>query len=113
MALIQNFSVRAGNSQAINFDVGPDDSTPSYIGMNIQWTVYQMSVIGQPDLQNIVLQKVLDDGLQIDDPETHKFHVDLSRGDTLDLVGNYYHLAQVIDADGNYTDVTLGVMTVI
>jgi len=111
MPKIQNFSIRAGTAQTINFDVDPDVSTPDYIGVNIIWTVYKQA-FGQPDPSGAVITKVLDDGLQIDDPAAHKFHVDLSRSDTLGLSGNYYHRAQVIDASGAYSEVTVGIMTV-
>jgi hypothetical protein len=59
-----------------------------------------------------IIKKVLDNGLQITDPELLKFTAALSYNDTVDLLGNYYHEAFVIDGNDDHVSVTVGTMCV-
>lgn len=109
--MIQNFSVPAGDSVDINFDIDPDDGV-SLVGATIYWRAYEQQ-FGQP-LPGVdpVIEKYTDHGLQVTDPEAQKFTVELDRTDTIDLLRNYYHEATIRDPNDNWVTVTLGIMTV-
>lgn len=111
MPIIQNFSVPAGDDVDINFDVDPDDGA-SLIGATIYWRVYEqengLPVAGVDP----VLEKVLDDGIQITDPATGQFVVTIDAADTTDMLRNYYHEARIHDEDGNWVTVTIGILTI-
>ena len=111
MPITQNFSIPAGDSVDINFDVDPDEGG-SLIGSTIYWRAYEqesgLPVAGSEP----VIEKVLDDGIQIVNPDTLQFVVELDRADTVNLLRNYYHEATIKDQDDNWVTVTLGIMTV-
>lgn len=111
MPIIQNFSVPAGDDVDVNFDVDPDDGA-SLIGATIYWRVYEqengLPIAGAEP----VLEKVLDDGIQVTDPDTGKFVVTIDAEDTEDMLRNYYHEARIFDVDSNWVTVTIGIMTV-
>lgn len=107
--LIQNFSIVAGDSETLNFDVDPDDGV-TLVGSQIYWRVYDQDAgiaTGQP-----VLEKSLDDGIEATDASALQFAVTIDPADTQDLAHSYYHEAKIIDADGNAVTVTCGIMTV-
>jgi len=109
--IIQNFSVCANNDTDINFDIGPDEGQ-SLIGTTIYWKAYQqMFGVPVPDTPPVIV-KYSDNGLQVTDPDTGKFVVEISHDDTVDLLRNYYHEATVVDENGNIVTVTIGIMTV-
>jgi len=108
--LIQNFSVPAGDAIDVNFDVDPDAELETLLGTTPYWVVYEQ-VFGVPTGDPII-KKVLDNGLQITDPELLKFTAALSYNDTVDLLGNYYHEAFVIDGNDDHVSVTVGTMCV-
>jgi hypothetical protein len=110
MPVIQNFSVPAGDSVDVNFDVDPDSG--SLIGSTIYWRVYEQENGLPVPGSDPIIEKVLDDGLQITDPDLLQFVVELYRDDTIDRLRNYYHEATIKDADDNWVTVTLGIMTV-
>lgn len=111
MPIVQNFSIPAGDSTDINFDVDPDDGI-SLVGSTIYWRVFeQMNGIPTAGVDPII-EKYTDNGLQVTDPDLQTFTVELERADTIDLLRNYYHEATIEDVDGNFTTVTLGIMTV-
>ncbi len=110
-AIQQNFSIPAGDSMDVNFDVDPDDEdVVTLLGTTPYWVVYEQThgiPFGDP-----VIKKVLDNGLQITDPALLKFTATLDYDDTKDLLGNYYHEAFLIDGDSAHITTTLGIMTV-
>ena len=109
--LIQHFSLSAGDAAEINFDVDPDSGV-SLLGATPYWLAYEQDN-GVPDIDaGPVLKKVLDNGLQITDPDLLQFQVILDFDDTKDLLGNYYHEAFVIDADDRHVTTTVGIMTI-
>ena len=107
--LIQNFSLPAGDDTAVHFDVGPDGGI-SLLGSNIFWVAYEQKH-GIVTNKTPIIKKVLDDGLQIDDPDLLQFTVALTEADTLNLQGNYKHEALVI-IDGNRITVANGIMCI-
>lgn len=111
MPIIQNFSIPAGDSADINFDVDPDDGA-SLVGSIIYWRVFEQShgvpVAGEDPL----IEKYTDNGLQITDPDLGKFTVEIEPDDTIELLRNYYHEARIKDVDDNWVTVTVGIMTV-
>jgi len=109
--IIQNFSVPANNDTDVNFDVGPDEGM-SLLGTSIYWRAYQQA-FGSPLLDlPPVIEKHLDNGLQITDPDLGKFVVEINHDDTANLLRNYYHEATIVDEGGNIVTVTIGIMTV-
>jgi hypothetical protein len=108
--LIQNFSVAAGNAVPITFDVGPD-GVNTLTDCTIVWKVYNQA-FGEPNGDPIISKTSPSDGIEIVDPIYQVFEVDLVKADTLELLGNYYHEATVIDALGNESTPTVGIMTV-
>ncbi len=111
MPIIQNFSVPANNDTDVNFDVGPDDGG-SLVGTTIYWRAFeQENGSPLPDVDPVI-EKVLDDGLQITDPDLGKFVVELDAADTVNLLRNYYHEATIVGESGSIVTVTVGIMTV-
>ncbi len=111
MPIMQNFSLPAGDAADINFDVDPD-AGQTLMGSMIYWEMFeQKHGVPVPGVDPVV-RKVLDDGLQITDPDELKFTVSLQRADTIGLLRNYYHEAKVVDVDGNHVTVTQGVATI-
>ncbi len=107
--LIQNFSIPAGDGMAVHFDVGPDGAI-SLLGSNIMWVAYKQQH-GMVTDTTPIIKKVLDDGLQIDDPTLLQFTVTLTKDDTIDLLGNYKHEALVI-IDSRRITVACGIMCI-
>jgi hypothetical protein len=89
--------------------VGPDGSI-SLLGSNIFWVAYEQQH-GIVTNTTPVIKKVLDAGLQIDDPDLLKFTVTLEEADTLNLLGNYKHEALVI-ISGRRITVANGIMCI-
>lgn len=111
MPTIQNFSIPANDDVDINFDVDPDDGA-SLVGSTIYWRAYEQEFGLPVSGVDPVLTKVLDDGIQITDPDAGQFVVTILADDTVDLLRNYYHEARIKDTDGNWVTVTTGIMTV-
>lgn len=111
MPLIQNFSIPAGDSADLNFDIDPDDGA-SLVGSTIYWRVFEqengLPVAGADPL----IEKYTDNGLQVTDPDLGTFTVSIDPDDTIDLLRNYYHEARVKDEEGDWVTVTIGIMTV-
>jgi hypothetical protein len=111
MPVIQHFSVPAGDSCTINFDVDPNDSV-TLDNTEIIWEVFAQ-IHGIPDFEvDPVLTKTLNHGIEVTDSGHLRFAVTLERADTLALLRNYYHEAKLIDQDNNHVTVTYGIMTV-
>ncbi len=109
----QNFSLHVGNDTEVFFDLGPDES-----GLNLEfvqeltWKAYRQ-VIGVPDITQPLIEKSLDDGIEVTDPLLMQFTLALDAADTIGLSGNYYHEIRVVADHGEITTATLGLMTVI
>lgn len=111
MPTTQNFSIPANDDVDLNFDIDPDDGA-SLVGAVIYWRAYEQ-VAGLPVAgSDPVIEKVLDDGIQVTDPDLGKFTVSVNAADTVNLLRNYYHEARVYDVDGNWVTVTTGIMTI-
>jgi len=110
MPVTQNFSVPAGDAAELNFDCSPDDVGTTLLGSTVYWCVYEQECgVASGDA---IVKKVLDHGLQIIDPTDLTFQVILREIDTVDLSGNYYHEAFIVDEDEAIITVTIGIMTV-
>ena len=110
MSVIQNFSVPAGDDLEVvfTFDTGyaiPED------GAVVNWQVFNQAG-GIPDLSAPIISKSTLDDIDFPASPGDTFTVRLNGGDTLDLLGNYYHEAEVIDINDDRTTVTTGIMTV-
>ena len=112
MPIIQNFSVPAGDDVDLTFDID-DDTAIVLSGATIFWNAYEQ-IQGVPDKTKPVINKssVSGDGIEIPASPDDIFVVSLVEADTLELLRNYYHEAKIVDANGNHTTVTIGVMTV-
>lgn len=109
-AIAQNYSIPQGSTTQVNFAVSPPVGD-TLLGAQIYYSVF--ALIQAIPQQPAVIKKALDNGIQIDDPVTQTFHVDLLQSDTENLVpGNYYLEVIVIDPTGGLTDTTEGVMTI-
>jgi hypothetical protein len=64
---------------------------------------------------DVYIKKAIGSGLEIDQPTTSEWDlvITLDPGDTENLtkVGTFYHEAEVVDADGNVSTVTIGKFT--
>jgi hypothetical protein len=108
-ALAQNFTLPVGQATQINFVVVPAVGD-TLLGSNIFWSAFAtLQVLPQTPA---VIRKMLDYGIQVDDPVAQTFHVTLTAADTQLLTpGNYAHETVIIDGEGNPTWTTEGVMT--
>jgi hypothetical protein len=110
MALIQNFSITAGDSADLNFTLLPDVNV-SLVGAQISWKVYDSEFavpVGDP-----ILEKTVGSGIVVTNPGLLEFTVSIDPLDTSGLqVGNYYYQVVVIDTQGNVTTPTQGIMTI-
>ncbi len=107
--LVQHFSIPAGDGISVHFDVGPDGAI-SLLGSDIYWVAYKQKhgIVTDP---TPVIKKVLDFGLQIDDPTLLQFTVEIDKADTINLLGNYKHEALVLIA-GRRITVANGIMCI-
>lgn len=110
MSVIQNFSVPAGDDLEVvfTFDAGfaiPED------GAHVTWDVFNQSG-GVPDLSAPIISKSTDDDISWPASPGDTFTVRLNSSDTILLLGNYYHEAEVVDINDDHTTVTTGIMTV-
>lgn len=109
--LIQNFSVGAGNSQVINFDIGPDEGV-SLADASIFWRVYEQANGITSDDPPVITKSTGGSGITVTDPTALKLTIELTRADTLDLLRNYYHELMVENEDESFDVVACGIMTV-
>lgn len=110
MLIQQNFSLAAGDDIEISLDIDPD--TESMIGTDITFRVYDQSA-GVP-IDDAIITKDLDDGLQISDPDYGQAVITFLAADTLDLMPkNYAFEITTYDIDDLRTTVAKGIMTLL
>lgn len=108
MLIQQNFSVAAGDDVEISLDIDPD--VQSLVGTNITFRAHaqQMAV----PLDDPVLVKNLDNGLQITDPDYGLVLITFNSADTIDLPPSNYSYEITLYDGAVRTTVTKGIMTV-
>jgi hypothetical protein len=112
MAILQNFSVPAGDTVPVSFAI--TDPTISLHGAVVVWEAWaSLHGLPIPGLPPVISKSSLasPDGIDIT-PSPEGFIVEIERADTLNLLGNYYHEARVVDSLDEDITVTYGLMTV-
>lgn len=109
MSIIQNFSVPAGNSLTIKFDVG-DGAVLLHNPEAVTWKAYGQTH-GVVDDATVILSKNLGGGITVADSLEY-FSVSLDPADTVGLLGNYYFEAKLTDESEEVITLTQGIMTV-
>lgn len=116
MPIIQNFSIPAGDSQTIEFDITSETiQQATLVGATVFWEVYeQVNGLPVPDVDPVIRKTSLSGGgIQIlPDSQPLTFYVFVDPEDTDALARNYYHEAKVYDSTGNPISITYGIMTV-
>lgn len=109
---LQNFSIPAGDTDTVTFEVVPDTGIDILLsGLHVTWKVYDQEHGVVDDDAVAIISRSLGAGIEIV-PSPPGFVVTIEGSDTLALLGNYYFEAQVIDALEAVTTVTQGIMTV-
>lgn len=130
-ALIQNFSVPAGNDITVTLQVDPALGLDSLDG-TLYWRAYQQA-IGVPDFFPTpwwalpqppespsplpsppappLIEKSSDDG-SVSSGSPLDVRIQLASADTAGLLHNYYHETTLVDGRGNISTINCGIMTV-
>jgi hypothetical protein len=105
MAMIdQDFEMYQGDTKQLIVSVVDGDGVAvDLTGAIITWKLYK-SIAG--DVPDVV--KTLGEGANVTDALNGEFIVELAEADTLNMVGQYYHEAQVQDIRGYKTTVMTG-----
>jgi hypothetical protein len=111
--IIQNFSLPAGNGQAVTFTVEPiDGEIPS--GSTVRWRLFEQQdgvpIVGVAPLIEKDSNSSGDIDILSSPPMT--FVLYLYEDETVGLLRNYYHEADIIDPLDSVVTVTCGIMTV-
>jgi len=80
--------------------------TVSLIGSDIEWVLAE-----SPASVNEVV-KTVGDGITVTDAQYGEFEVEIVPTDTESLAGDYYHEAEITDADGDVSTVFAGGITI-
>lgn len=112
--VLQNFSIPAGDDVELDFTLTPANSGAEIgPGAQIYFSAFEQTFGVVAEDIPPVIEKVLDHGIEITDPDTKKFSVTVAgETDTILLLGNYYYEAQVVDLSGKTVTATQGIMTV-
>lgn len=106
----QNFSVPAGNDAVVPLTA----PAAAPLAGDIYWRVYK-EAFAIPDFDSspaaLIEKSTLDGGVAVASPAT-SFSVQIARGDTIELLRNYYHESTLIDPAGNVSTLNCGIMTV-
>lgn len=106
-AAVLNITTHAGDTeileQTVVDGISPVDLTASEILYRLSKGVGSMTLIS----------KATGDGIEITDPDSGVFQVEIAEGETDGLEGNYRHTAQLIEAGGRTTTVLTGVVTIL
>lgn len=123
-ALIQNFSVPAGNDVQIALQVSPDTDLDTLDGSIILWRAYAQA-FGIPNFEALsalpvpspafapLIEKSTDDGSIVILPSPPmSCQIMIAAADTRELLRNLYHETTMMDASGNTSTLNAGIMTV-
>jgi hypothetical protein len=111
LPLIQNFSIPAGNSVEIDFELpSPDDEILS--GFNVVWKAYEQEhgVVTIP-LVTVITKSLEGGGITLGTAPI-SFTISIAGADTVNLLDNYYHEAAIVDPSGGVITSAQGVMTI-
>lgn len=111
MPIIEDFELPAGDHATVNFDVAgnPGDTL---LAATIRWRVFNQR-FGVP-YGDAIIEKSTEsaDDIEITDEDALTFAVTIIPQDTQDLLGRYWHEAEVTFADGTVATVTQGILTI-
>jgi hypothetical protein len=113
--LLQDFSVAAGDSATITFDLTEVTGITDLADYMILWDAYIQSA-GVPAASiAAVISKSSESGQGITILESPPLTcvLDLGGADTVNLIGNYYHELSIFDQSNNKITPTNGIMTVL
>lgn len=120
MPAVQDFSVPAADDMDVTFNLDPTDNI-NLLGARVRWAAFEQAY-GQPGVSDFSggfsapVEMILKDsdagGVSVLESPPDTFVVHLVSADTLGLLANYYHEAQIIDINGNRATVVYGTMTV-
>jgi hypothetical protein len=105
--MITNFTMTAGDTKVLVVTVKDAEGTPvSITGSTIQWRC-------APSFGKAAsISKTTSDNIQITDGPSGIFAVTLSPSDTDNLLGNFYHEAEIAFSDATISTVLFGTMKV-
>jgi hypothetical protein len=111
MPITENFPVPKGDDITLYFQIAADDGV-TLIDASVKWRLYEMRLeipLGDP-----VVEKDTQPGggIEITDVVERTFTVQLLASELEDLLGRYYHEAEVTGANGKIATVTTGVVTI-
>jgi len=117
MPTIQNFSVPRGNSLDVTVNVETDVVGETLEGAEVFWSVWeQKHGVVTTDATGArlppLIQKTVGHGITVLASPPMEFVISMEQPDTVGLLGNFYHEAEVIDGDGNHVTVMQGLLTV-
>ncbi len=102
--MLSNFSIASGDDLDKPFQIDAADGI-SLVGASIAWRVYDQTSGSVSSLVPIIVKST-------DSPDGGISIPTSPAADTISLLGNYYHSAQVVDSGGKVTTVFSGIMTV-
>lgn len=105
----QNFSVPSGYDEVITFSVDPA-ITDTLMGCTVWWRAYPQKFSIPIDSPILIEKSSPADITLLDSPLS--FYFTLATADTLDLVGNYYHEATILNGVQEMIGTSFGIMTV-
>jgi hypothetical protein len=110
MSILQNFSIPSGDVQPVQFQI--EDDTISLHAAMISVEVFGQTHGVQDGNPPIITKTNGSPGgiTLIESPAS--FTVAFERADTINLLGNYYFEARVVDSLNEFITVTYGIMTV-
>jgi hypothetical protein len=110
MPALQNFSIAAGDDLSVTFNLDPTDGI-SLDGATVNWRAYDQTS-GSVTSFVPVIAKATGSGITIPTSPANEFVVRIEAADSIPLLGNYYHTAQLVDVGGNTATICAGIMTV-
>ena len=114
MPNIQDFSVPANNTALVTCDVTTVIPGDTLDGSTVEWFAYQQ--LHGVTTSTVVLAKTSSSaggGINILSSPPMTFTIEIDAADTINLLGNFYHEATVIDEGGSRVTVLYGLMTVL
>lgn len=112
MAIIDSFSIQAGDNADLLFEIDLEDGI-TLADSEVYFAVYAQAY-GIPDLSGgvVFLKSTIEGNVTVIGSPGNQFTVSIVPADTVDLLHNYYFEAKVVDINGNNSTVTAGIMCV-
>lgn len=106
-AVGQDFTMRQGDSKIVNITVVDENNEVLDItGVTVNWIMYKRN----PD--NPILQKTTTSGISLTLPTSGILTINILPQDTENLLGRFYHEAEITDTNENISTVTEGSVTI-